>query len=188
MKRLLAIATAITLSLAAVPAIAQRVKVPSLPDRHSIAVGSGVLSYFDGGAPGSGPAWDVRYAYRIFPNLSIEAGYTGAASEAAISGAVVASIFQGDARFHPFATSLRQGRLDPYFLAGAGWGAFSGTDTTSDNGTFVVPLGLGADYGISDRLMAGGRFTYHLVANDHIGELRTAADNWALIARLGAKF
>ncbi len=180
MRHLLSV-TAVVLGFA-LPAVAQEPN--PLLQHHQLAVGTGVLGYFSGGAPGTGGTWDVRYAYTPIPFVSVEAGYVGAASEAAFAGSTVVTILEGDGRFNP----LPGARLSPYALVGVGWGAFSGTETHSDNGTVVVPFGVGADYALNDRWGVGGRFTYRLTANDHIGDNQVSADNWQMVARLAAQF
>lgn len=182
MKKILAgIALAGTLIGLSLPAAAA--DLPAFP-RNEISVGSGLLGYFSGGAPGTGGAWDVRYAFHAIPLLSLEAGYVGGASEAAFSGATVATMLEGDARFN----FLPGARVKPYVVAGAGWAAFSGTTTHSDNGTVEFPFGGGADVGLTNRWTAGGRFVYRLTVNDHIGDNRVSADNWQLLGRLAAQF
>lgn len=178
MTKLLAVMAALGLALPAAAA-----DLGPMP-RNQISVGTGVLGYFSGGGPGTGGAWDVRYAFTAIPILSLEAGYVGGASEAAFSGATVATMLEGDARFN----ILPGSRLMPYALAGAGWAAFSGTSTHSDNGTVIFPFGAGADYGLTDHWSAGGRVVYRLTVNDHIGDNRTSADNWQVLGRIAAQF
>ena len=151
--------------------------------RHQLTVGAGVLNYVDGGAPGSSASWDLRYAYTPIWFFSVEGGYEGAAGAAPVRGAATATIIEGDVRFNPIVGY----RITGYVLAGAGYGSFNMPDRP-DNATVVLPVGAGADYHISDRITAGGRFTYRFVTNDKVGMMDANADHWALIGRVGTTF
>jgi hypothetical protein len=153
--------------------------------RWSLEAGAGNLNYFSGGAGGTSGVWDARIGFAIIPMLSIEGSYTGAAGDAPGSGALIATMVEGDARVN----FLARRRINPFAFAGVGWGAFTGTGRfESDNGTVTMPLGVGADYRISDHFMAGGRFTFRGVFNDHLGPFNSSAENWAFTGNVGTKF
>ncbi len=151
-------------------------------DRHAIVrQGGGRTAVAE--TDDAGNAWgaDARVGYRFHPQLAIEGQgqyYGNFSIDGRVPGAT-ASQHVADLEGFSFTTNLKvfpiTGRVQPYFLAGAGflWARFSDARGGNEALTFAGRGGLGVDFYLDENVALNVEGTY-LLPTDHLNDFQMA--------------
>jgi hypothetical protein len=161
-------------------------------ERLSIDGGAGILGYMSG-AGAIGPAWNARASYLISPRIVLEANYNGAVNKRPIVNTTLVSTFiDADVRYNILRADSAP--VQPYVLAGVGWGGFGGKG--GDMGTLIIPVAVGAERALTSHIKIGARFTFRPAFFDELtynapGLVDTnepGGDTYELVANVGGSF
>ncbi len=135
-----------------------------------------------------GVGWETRVAFGAGSDTVFELGYLGTLHEVNGGPNLLGSIFEG-----VFKVPLAFGALQPYAIAGIGWGHYRITDTTSiatimertDN-VATYPIGGGLAFKRGE-LVLDVRCVYRIV--DHVDLLGgSRLDAWSATIGVGAEY
>jgi hypothetical protein len=165
---------------------------PLSVERLSIDGGAGILGYLSG-AGQIGFSWGARARYTLSPRVVLEANYNGAVNKRpVINTTLLATFVDADVRYNILRADSAP--VQPYVVAGVGWGGFAGKG--GDMGTLIVPVAVGAERSLTSHIKIGARFTFRPAFFDELtynipGVLDTnepGGDTYELVANVGGSF
>jgi len=152
-----------------------------------VDAGAGALGYI-GGAANVGPAWNVRVTGRFTPRWAVEGNYTGSVNQrvTVAQNSLVYTSLDAGVRYNILRAD--QAPIQPYVVGGVGYAGFAGQN--GDGAALVLPVTVGAERMITNRINAGARFSLRPTFGDNlgIGRTSTGGDSWNVIVHLGGGF
>jgi len=162
-----------------------------LPQPTLAVEGGAGLTGFTGGIGGLGAGWNVRVSGALSERFAIEGNYNGAVNQRADTrdNLIMTAVDVGGRYYLTAANALP---LQPYLAAGVGYAGFAGR--YGDAATLIVPVSVGADRMLTQKIKVGARFTYRPAFFDNLASPITplgdspGADTWSLLAQVGGGF
>lgn len=172
------------------PPPADRPLVKQVPRPTYVAIdgGAGLLGYV-GGTGRLGPAWNVRVTGNFTPRIAVEGNYVGASNRRSDdTGTLTYMSVDASARYNILRAD--EAPLQPYVSAGLGWAGWFGAGGTP--ASLVIPVGVGVERLLTERIKVGARFTLRPAFFDNLGHGRErnppGGDTWGLTANVGGAF
>jgi hypothetical protein len=153
--------------------------------------GAGVLGYIAGAAT-LGPAWNARVTAYLTDRFAVEGNYTGSANRRSDqTGTLVYTAIDAGLRYNILRAD--QAPVQPYLAGGIGYVGYAGPG--GDMLALTLPISVGAERLITERIKAGARFNLRPALledlshpNQRSNAPATGGDTWTLIANLGGTF
>jgi hypothetical protein len=122
----------------------------------SVSAGGGFVQFTEGSMRDfatEGAGWEGRLAFGTKTNLTIEAAYVGSLHAIDALGIASNANLLGTGIESNVRINLAKGNVQPYFLAGAGWGRYSLTNITTNTSDISdydnvaqFPMGIGIGF------------------------------------------
>lgn len=164
-------------------------------EKLTLEAGGGILGFVSG-AGAIGPAWSARASYPLSSHVVLEGNYNGSVNKRpVINTKLVSTLIDADVRYNLVPADAAP--VQPYVVAGVGWGGFAGDG--GDMGTLIIPLSVGAERALTSHIKVGARFTFRPaffddlsfsegVANGLSAPGSPGADTYELVASVGGNF
>jgi hypothetical protein len=171
------------------PPPADRPLIKALPPPAFVIDGGfGVLGYV-GGTGRLGPSWNVRVTADFARRWAVEGNYVGSVNRRADNtGTLTYTSLDGDVRYNILRAD--EAPVQPYVSAGLGWASWLGPGGTP--ASLVIPVALGAERLLTERVKIGARFNFRPAFFDNLGHANEAnapgGDTWSLVANVGGAF
>jgi hypothetical protein len=164
----------------------------------SVSVGGGLVQFTDSATRDyatEGAGWEGRIAFGTKKILSVEAGYLGSLHAIDALGLDSNANLLGTNVEGALRINLLTGKLQPFLLAGAGWGHYNLTnnstntsDVANSDNIAEFPFGVGVGYKQGNMLF-DARAVYRTTSNvDMFADNASALNSWSATLRLGFEY
>ena len=144
---------------------------------------------FIGGTGRVGPAWGLRVTADFARRFAVEGNYLGSVNgRSDNTGTLTFQSIDAELRYNILLPD--QAPVQPYLSAGLGWAGFFGPGGNA--ATLVVPLSVGLERLLTERIKVGARFNVRPAFFDNLGygyeKNPPGGSTWALLADIGGAF